>query len=98
MSEAVGVYICERPDGAALPEALPSCQDAHQFGPLSHTPTWVELMTWLPLLWRCSCLRMLDLAQHPGSLLIIAAGERGQIIPVREAKIAAEGPAGAVPK
>jgi hypothetical protein len=45
-------------------------------------------MTWLPLLWRCSCLWMLDRAQHQGSLLI---RERGQIIPVREAKIEAEG-------
>jgi hypothetical protein len=48
-------------------------------------------MTWLPLLWRRSCLWMLDRAQHQGSLLIMAAGECWQIIPVREAKIAAEG-------
>jgi hypothetical protein len=48
-------------------------------------------MTWLSLLWRCSCLWTLDRAQHAGSLLIMVAGERGQIMPVREAKIAAEG-------
>ena len=38
MSEAVRVVVSgERPDDAALAEALPLCQDAHQFGPLSHT-------------------------------------------------------------
>jgi hypothetical protein len=45
-------------------------------------------MTWLSLLWRCSCLWTLDHAQHAGGLLIMVAGERGQIMPVREAKIA----------
>jgi hypothetical protein len=30
--------------------------------------------------------RMLNRAQHPGSLLMMAAGKRGQIIPVTEAR------------
>jgi hypothetical protein len=42
--------------------------------------------------------RMLNRAQHPGSLLMMAAGKRGQIIPVTEAKIAAKGRARAMPK